>query len=93
MVPVLTNGGDLRSQGLVKQFFNEKEVTSTLVMDALYSGCKQIEEHSRQYMEVSGIAGPGMLIGIQGIVSASGAWKLEAPRRAHPTGSLSASPG
>jgi hypothetical protein len=39
-------------KGLVKQFFNEKEVTSTLVMDALYSGCKQVEEHSRLYMEV-----------------------------------------
>lgn len=39
-------------QGIVKQFFNEKEVTSTLVMDALYSGCKQIEEHSRSYIEV-----------------------------------------
>ncbi|GAX80158.1 hypothetical protein CEUSTIGMA_g7596.t1 [Chlamydomonas eustigma] len=38
-------------KGLVKQFFNEKEVTSTLVMDALYSGCKQVEEHSRLYME------------------------------------------
>jgi hypothetical protein len=36
----------------VKQFFNEKEVTSTLVMDALYSGCKQIEEHSRSWIEV-----------------------------------------
>eukprot|EP00983_Pelagomonas_calceolata_P068824 1150099-Pelagomonas_calceolata.AAC.12 len=39
-------------QGVVKQFFNEKEVTSTLVMDALYSGCKQIDEHSRMYLEV-----------------------------------------
>ncbi len=39
-------------QGLVKEFFNEKEVTSTLVMDALYSGCKQVEEHSRLYLEV-----------------------------------------
>lgn len=39
-------------QALVKQFFNEKEVTSTLVMDALFSGCKQIEEHSRNYLEV-----------------------------------------
>ena len=36
----------------MKQFFNEKEVTSTLVMDALYSGCKQIDEHSRAYLEV-----------------------------------------
>ena len=34
-------------QGLVKRFFNEKEVTSTLVMDALFSGCKQLEEMSR----------------------------------------------
>jgi hypothetical protein len=31
-------------QGIVKQFFNEKEVTSTLVMDALFSGCRQAEE-------------------------------------------------
>ena len=31
-------------QRLVKRFFNEKEVTSTLVMDALYAGCKQLEE-------------------------------------------------
>lgn len=34
-------------QGLVKQFFNEKEVTSTLVMDALLCGCKQLEAASR----------------------------------------------
>lgn len=40
---------------MVKQFFNEKEVTSTLVMDALYSGCKQIEEHSRSWLEVRGM--------------------------------------
>ncbi len=31
----------------MKRFFNEKEVTSTLVMDALFSGCKQLEEASR----------------------------------------------
>ena len=31
----------------MKHFFNEKEVTSTLVMDALYSGCKQVEENGR----------------------------------------------
>lgn len=31
----------------MKRFFNEKEVTSTLVMDALFSGCKQLEEMSR----------------------------------------------
>jgi hypothetical protein len=35
-------------QGIVKRFFNEKEVTSTLVMDALFSGAKQLEETSRQ---------------------------------------------
>jgi hypothetical protein len=30
-------------KGLVKKFFNEKEVTSTLVMDALYCGAKLLE--------------------------------------------------
>lgn len=39
-------------QGIVKKFFNEKEVTSTLVMDALYSGCKQIEEATRGWEQV-----------------------------------------
>jgi len=34
-------------QGLVKHFFNEKEVTSTLVMDALYAGCRCLEEAAR----------------------------------------------
>jgi len=37
----------VHTQGVVKRFFNEKEVTSTLVMDALVSGVKQIEEISR----------------------------------------------
>ncbi len=41
------SGPILAVQGLVKHFFNEKEVTSTLVMDALYSGCKQVEENGR----------------------------------------------
>lgn len=36
-------------QGVVKRFFNEKEVTSTLVMDALFSGCKQLEETGRTF--------------------------------------------
>lgn len=40
------------AQGLVKQFFNEKEVTSTLVMDALVSGCRQIAEHSQRWAKV-----------------------------------------
>ena len=31
----------------MKRFFNEKEVTSTLVMDALFSGCKQLEAAGR----------------------------------------------
>jgi hypothetical protein len=35
-------------QGIVKQFFNEKEVTSTLVMDALYCGCRQLERLGRK---------------------------------------------
>ncbi len=49
-------------KGLVKQFFNEKEVTSTLVMDALYSGCKQVEEHSRLYMEGKSPEGPPLVL-------------------------------
>jgi hypothetical protein len=42
----------------VKRFFNEKEVTSTLVMDALYSGCRAMEEHTRQWLEYSTRMGP-----------------------------------
>ena len=30
-------------KGVVKRFFNEKEVTSTLVMDALYCGCRALD--------------------------------------------------
>jgi len=37
----------------VKQFFNEKEVTSTLVMDALFAGCRCIDEATRLQAEVS----------------------------------------
>eukprot|EP00873_Tetraselmis_striata_P038610 jgi/Tetstr1/458874/TSEL_004382.t1 len=45
-------------KGVVKRFFNEKEVTSTLVMDALYSGCRAMEEHTRQWLEHSKKVGP-----------------------------------
>jgi len=34
----------------VKRFFNEKEVTSTLVMDALYCGAKLLEEGGRRWL-------------------------------------------
>mmetsp|Transcript_12537 Transcript_12537/g.35224 ORF Transcript_12537/g.35224 Transcript_12537/m.35224 type:complete len:1065 (+) Transcript_12537:198-3392(+) len=47
---------DMILKGVVKHFFNEKEVTSTLVMDALYSGCRAMEEHSRQWMAKGEIA-------------------------------------
>ncbi|CAL6375408.1 unnamed protein product [Bathycoccus prasinos] len=33
-------------KGIVKRFFNEKEVTSTLVMDALYCGCRALDAGS-----------------------------------------------
>eukprot|EP00878_Enallax_costatus_P025635 GHUV01027445.1.p1 GENE.GHUV01027445.1~~GHUV01027445.1.p1 ORF type:complete len:326 (+),score=70.47 GHUV01027445.1:292-1269(+) len=36
--------GEAILKGIVKQFFNEKEVTSTLVMDALFCGCRQLEK-------------------------------------------------
>jgi hypothetical protein len=38
-------------QGVVKRFFNEKEVTSTLVMDALYCGCKLLEDAGRRCLQ------------------------------------------
>ena len=34
---------DVLLKGIVKRFFNEKEVTSTLVMDALYCGCRALD--------------------------------------------------
>lgn len=40
-------------KGIVKQFFNEKEVTTTLLMDALFCGCKQIDDMSRRWLEVT----------------------------------------
>ena len=45
-------------QGIVKRFFNEKEVTSTLVMDALYSGCRQLEAASAPTAQVQWLARP-----------------------------------
>ena len=38
-----TERADALMKGLVKRFFNEKEVTSTLVMDALYCGCRALD--------------------------------------------------
>ena len=38
-----TEKADALMKGVVKRFFNEKEVTSTLVMDALYCGCRALD--------------------------------------------------
>ena len=38
---------DVILKGIVKHFFIEKEVTSTLVMDSLYSGLKALEGQSK----------------------------------------------
>ena len=38
-----TEKTDALMKGVVKRFFNEKEVTSTLVMDALYCGCRALD--------------------------------------------------
>ncbi|XP_024401226.1 uncharacterized protein [Physcomitrium patens] len=47
---------DVILKAVVKRFFNEKEVTSTLVMDALYSGCKSLDYRSRSKNgKVSGV--------------------------------------
>eukprot|EP00252_Welwitschia_mirabilis_P006889 TRINITY_DN1781_c0_g1_i1.p1 TRINITY_DN1781_c0_g1~~TRINITY_DN1781_c0_g1_i1.p1 ORF type:complete len:1298 (-),score=334.57 TRINITY_DN1781_c0_g1_i1:264-4157(-) len=42
---------DVILKAIVKRFFNEKEVTSTLVMDALYSGCKALNYRSKNKKE------------------------------------------
>jgi hypothetical protein len=39
-------------QGTVRRFFHEKEVTSTLVMDALYCGAKLLEDAGRHHLAV-----------------------------------------
>eukprot|EP00775_Hariotina_reticulata_P007116 gene7116-7330_t len=50
----LTTGrGDAMLKGIVKQFFNEKEVTSTLVMDALFCGCRQLDKSNLGRQEVA----------------------------------------
>lgn len=41
----------------MKQFFNEKEVTSTLVMDALYCGCRQLECLGRNKVRAGSVGG------------------------------------
>ncbi|XP_073394018.1 uncharacterized protein [Physcomitrium patens] len=47
---------DVILKAVVKRFFNEKEVTSTLVMDALYSGCKSLDYRSRNKKgKISGV--------------------------------------
>ena len=44
--------GEAVLAGLVKRFFNEKEVTSTLVMDALFCGCKLVHQASSEFLQV-----------------------------------------
>lgn len=50
---IVTETEDVILKGLVKHFFNEKEVTSTLIMDAIFCGCRQIEDASHQWLEVT----------------------------------------
>ena len=40
-------------KGVVKRFFNEKEVTSTLVMDALYCGCRALDVGNMPHAEAA----------------------------------------
>ena len=42
-IKLSTEKADGVLKSVVKRFFNEKEVTSTLVMDALHSGCKALD--------------------------------------------------
>ena len=50
---------DVLLKGIVKRFFNEKEVTSTLVMDALYCGCRALDIGSASIAEASKNFNPG----------------------------------
>lgn len=54
--------GETVLKAVVKQFFNEKEVTSTLVMDALYSGCRQLEQQSAEWLQGKSSDGPPSII-------------------------------
>lgn len=59
----LTSGkGDAILKGIVKQFFNEKEVTSTLVMDALFCGCRQLDKLGQDKVGTAVVCcGPGFV--------------------------------
>jgi|TARA_B110000977_G_scaffold180628_1_gene240466 hypothetical protein len=48
-----TEKADLLLKGVVKRFFNEKEVTSTLVMDALYCGCRALDVGDMKHQDAS----------------------------------------
>eukprot|EP00245_Coleochaete_scutata_P005086 TRINITY_DN18369_c0_g1_i1.p1 TRINITY_DN18369_c0_g1~~TRINITY_DN18369_c0_g1_i1.p1 ORF type:complete len:1405 (-),score=316.78 TRINITY_DN18369_c0_g1_i1:316-4530(-) len=50
---------DVILKAVVKRFFNEKEVTSTLVMDALYSGCKALDQRSTSNYKGDNARGKG----------------------------------
>lgn len=54
-----TEKSDVLLKGIVKRFFNEKEVTSTLVMDALYCGCLALDIGSTGIAEASKSFKPG----------------------------------
>eukprot|EP00232_Nephroselmis_pyriformis_P007884 CAMPEP_0182889078 /NCGR_PEP_ID=MMETSP0034_2-20130328/21819_1 /TAXON_ID=156128 /ORGANISM="Nephroselmis pyriformis, Strain CCMP717" /LENGTH=502 /DNA_ID=CAMNT_0025022547 /DNA_START=107 /DNA_END=1612 /DNA_ORIENTATION=+ len=60
---------DVILKAIVKRFFNEKEVTSTLVMDALYSGCKALDEAAGRPGAAGAVA--GQLVASGGAVSVS----------------------
>ena len=50
---------DTLLKGIVKRFFNEKEVTSTLVMDALYCGCRALDVGNATPAEAAKTFKPG----------------------------------
>ena len=64
----------LAAQGLVKKFFSEKEVTSTLVMDALHAGCQAVEDASSLHLASAGDPGDGCPIVV--IDAAAGCFRV-----------------
>lgn len=54
-----TERADVILKAVAKRFFNEKEVTSTLVMDALYCGCRALEDDGVAALEEGAPDGTG----------------------------------
>lgn len=71
---LVSERSDIVLKGIVKRFFNDREVTSTLLMDALFSGCHQIEAPTAAGPSplMAGAVAPVVCDSEKGIVSLQG---------------------